>query len=74
MSPSDQDDILHPVNSQFKLSGPREPAVDMLNYPLPNLVRYRVLPLGLYMEGIVLRLLSSGTKKRLRLLFWSEKT
>jgi hypothetical protein len=52
MGPSDQDDVLHPVNSQFKPSGPREPAVDMLNYPLSELgIRYRVLPLGFYWKA-----------------------
>ncbi len=52
MSPGNQDNILHPVNSQFKLSGPREPAVDMPNYPLAKLcTRYRVLPLSLYWKA-----------------------
>ena len=52
MSSSDQDDIIHPVNSKFKLSGPREPAVNMLDYPLSELsIRDRVLPLGSYWKA-----------------------
>ena len=52
MSPSDQDDILHPVNFQSKLSGPREPAIDMLDYPLAEIsFRYCVLRLGLYWKA-----------------------
>jgi hypothetical protein len=48
MGPSDQDDILHPVNSQSKLSSPREPAVNMPDYTLAEIcTRYRVLRLGM---------------------------
>ena len=64
MSPGDQDDILHPVNPQSKLSGPCEPAADMLDYLLSEIfAHYRVPPPQRVLEGIILRLLSSGTQK-----------
>jgi hypothetical protein len=30
---SNQDNFFHPLNTQSKLSGEGEPAIDMLNYP-----------------------------------------
>jgi hypothetical protein len=52
MGPSNQDDILHPVNAQSKLSSPREPAVDMPDDPLPEIcTRYRILCLGRYWKA-----------------------
>jgi hypothetical protein len=37
MNASDQNDVLHPVDSQTKLSCPGEPAVNMLGYPLAEI-------------------------------------
>jgi hypothetical protein len=52
MGPSDEDDILHPANSQPKLSGPREPAVDMPDDPLAEIFTgYRILRLGRYWKA-----------------------
>jgi hypothetical protein len=52
MGPSHQDDILHPLNSQSKLSRPREPAVNMPDDPFAEICnRYRVLRLGLYWKA-----------------------
>jgi hypothetical protein len=52
MGPSDQDDILHPVNFQSKLSGPREPAIDIPDDTLAEIwACYRVLRLGLYWKA-----------------------
>ena len=51
MSSSDQDNILHLFNTQSKPSGPHEPAVDVADHPLAEiLTRYCVLLLGLYWE------------------------
>ena len=49
MSPRDKDDVLHPVNPQFKFSGPSKPAVDMLDYALAKFdSRYGVFSLSPY--------------------------
>ena len=52
MCPSNQNYILHPANSESKLSGPDKPGVDVFDYPLAKLsLRNRVLAPGLDWKG-----------------------
>jgi len=37
MTSGDQNDVLHLLNSQSKLSGESEPAVDMFDHPLAKI-------------------------------------
>jgi hypothetical protein len=52
ISPSDEDDIFHPVDLQSFVPDPGEPEVDMLDHPLAKtFTHYGILALGLYWKG-----------------------
>jgi hypothetical protein len=44
MTPGDQNDVLHLLNSQSKLSGESEPAVDLFDHPLAKIAARKGVP------------------------------
>ena len=49
---SNQDNILHPLDSQSKCSGEGKPVIDLLNYPPAKIaLRQSVFTSSIYWEG-----------------------